>query len=56
MLDFPRAEAHILYNGPEAPVRAELPLNFSGTKRVPLSRVLILNSKVAAEERLPRAG
>lgn len=54
VLDFPQGKASILYNGPEAPIRAELPKNFSGTKRVPLSRVLMLDSRVAVEERLPR--
>ena len=51
-LDFDRCEAHVEYNGPEAPVRAELPTEFTGTKRVSIARVRALNAMVASKERL----
>lgn len=54
MIDFARAEAHVRYNGPEEPVRAELPPSFSGTKRVSLSAVLRLDAEVPDERRLGR--
>ena len=54
-LDFDRAEAHVRYNGPEAPVRAKLPPGFQGTKRVPLPTVLALDAAVPVEHRLRRA-
>lgn len=54
MLDFERTEALVRYNGPESPVRAELPLAFTGSKRVSLSRVLTLDAAVAEEHRLER--
>lgn len=54
ILDFDRAEAHVRYNGPEAPVRAKLPSAFQGTKRVPLASILMLDAGVPAEHRLPR--
>jgi len=56
ILDFDRAEAHVRYNGPEAPVRAKLPQAFQGTKRVPLATILMLDAAVAAENRLLRSG
>jgi hypothetical protein len=54
MINFDQAEAHVCYNGPEAPVRAKLPSDFNGTKRVPLATVLALDAHVADEHRLPR--
>ncbi len=53
-LDFERCVARVLYNGPEAPVRAELPEGFTGTKRVTMSRVLALDAEVADRHRLNR--
>lgn len=55
VLDFNRAEAHVRYNGPEAPVRAKLPPGFQGTKRVTLATILALDATVAVEHRLQRA-
>lgn len=54
VLDFDRAEAHVRYNGPEAPVRAKLPQAFQGTKRVPLATILALDAIVMMEHRLQR--
>lgn len=54
MLDFERAEAHVRYNGPEAPVRAELPSGFTGTKRVSMPRILALDAAVDDAQRLRR--
>ncbi|UUL82553.1 DUF6998 domain-containing protein [Sphingomonas qomolangmaensis] len=54
MFDFERAEARVLYNGPEAPVRAELPLKFTGTKRVSVPLVLTLDAAVDELDRLKR--
>lgn len=51
-LDFDHSEAHVEYNGPEAPVRAELPAGFSGTKRVSIARVRALNALVSPKDRL----
>lgn len=53
-LDFERCEAHVDYNGPEAPVRAALPVSFTGTKRVSIPRLLALDAQVAPEDRLQR--
>lgn len=53
-LDFDRCEAHVDYNGPEAPVRAELPIDFKGSKRVSIPRILALDSAVAPNDRLIR--
>lgn len=54
ILDFERAQAYVSYNGPEAPVRAELPPTFAGSKRVSLSRVLALDALVPEKHRLKR--
>lgn len=56
MIDFDQAKAFVRYNGPEAPVRAELPPDFSGTKRVLLRRVLALDAMVPEAQRLGRTG
>jgi hypothetical protein len=53
-LDFEGCEAHVDYNGPEAPVRAALPVSFTGTKRVSMPRLLALDAQVTPEDRLPR--
>jgi hypothetical protein len=55
VLDFDRAEAYVRYNGPEAPIRAKLPVGFQGTKRVPLPTVLALDAAMPVEQRLQRA-
>lgn len=52
MIDFERGEAHVRYNGPEGPVRALLPPEFTGTKRAPLARVLALDAGLAEVQRL----
>ena len=44
MLDFKNCHADVLYNGPEAPVRAELPSIIRSSKRVPLKRVVEINA------------
>lgn len=54
LLDFVRAEAFVRYNGPEKPVRAELPRGFIGTKRVSLPRILALDAAVPDDKRLER--
>ncbi|WP_193753862.1 DUF6998 domain-containing protein [Sphingomonas sanguinis] len=54
LIDFENAVAHVRYNGLEAPVRAELPEVFGGTKRVRLSRVLALDAAVPEGHRLAR--
>lgn len=52
LIDFENAVAHVRYNGLEAPVRADLPEVFSGTKRVRLSRVLALDATIPDGHRL----
>ena len=54
LFDFVRAEAVVRYNGPEEPVRARLKVGLTGTKRVSLPRILVLDAAVADGERLPR--
>ena len=53
MINFSRGEAHVRYNGPEAPVRELLPVLVSGTKRVSLPRILALDADLAEAQRLP---
>lgn len=53
-IDFPRACAEVLYDGPEAPVRRLLPKKLIGTKRIPLGQVKAADRKVAAKQRLCR--
>jgi hypothetical protein len=53
-LDFATATGTIAYNGPEAPIRRLLPLDFMGTKRASLADVLATDSAVADEDRLQR--
>jgi hypothetical protein len=54
MLDFDRAQAHVRYNGPEAPVRAELPMGFTGTKRVSMPKIVALDAAIDDTQRLKR--
>lgn len=54
LIDFENAVAHVRYNGLEAPVRAELPEVFSGTKRVRLTRILAMDADVPDAHRLAR--
>ena len=54
LIDFEQAAAYVRYNGPEAPVRAVLPANFAGTKRVSLAKVVALDAEVPDAQRLPR--
>ena len=53
-LDFELCQARVLYNGPEAPVRAALPEVFNGTKRVSVPRILTLDAEVSQSQRLVR--
>lgn len=53
-IDFASGNAVVIYNGPEAPVRKLLPPVWSGTKVIPLSRILATDSTVSDEQRLPR--
>jgi hypothetical protein len=53
-LDFDRCEAHVGYNGPEAPVRAVLPAAFTGTKRVSVPRLRALDAGIPPKQRLAR--
>lgn len=52
-IDFSEGRAVVIYNGPEAPVRANLPTSWSGTKVVSLNRILALDSALSIEQRLP---
>jgi hypothetical protein len=56
LLDFDRAMAHVAYNGPEEPVRAHLPAGFTGTRRVSIPAVRVLDAAVEDQLRLPRMG
>lgn len=53
-LNFANATGTVAYNGPEAPIRELLPVGFTGTKRVPLSKVLAADASVAPADRLVR--
>ncbi len=44
LIDFRKLTASIVYNGPEQPVRNELPAGFQGTKRVKLDTVRVLDA------------
>lgn len=46
MFDFEQALALVGYNGPEAPVRAHLPVGFTGTKRVSMPTIRALDAAV----------
>lgn len=52
-IDFKDGKVAVLYNGPEAPVRRCLPAVWTGTKVVPLARVVALDSETDDEDRLP---
>lgn len=54
IIDFDKAAAHVRYNGPEAPVRAQLKPTFVGTKRVSLLRLAALDAAVPHALRLIR--
>lgn len=51
-IDFEAGTASVLYNGPEAPVRATLPKEWSGTTVVKLSDVRALQAQVPRNQRL----
>jgi hypothetical protein len=51
-INFEAGTATVLYNGPEAPIRALLPRAWSGTKVVSLAEVLRLSAGVHAGDRL----
>jgi hypothetical protein len=53
-LDFSSGSGAVLYNGPEAPIRAHLPSGFTGTKRVPLAKVLAADAALSDADRLRR--
>jgi hypothetical protein len=53
-LDFEGRHAHVIYDGPEKPVRAELPKEIKWTVRLNRERVKNLNTVVPDEQRLPR--
>lgn len=55
-IDFASGTAEVAYNGPEAPIRAFLPSSFSGTKVVPLAKVLGENAKIVDHMRLEPVG
>lgn len=52
-LDFANATGTVAYNGPEVPIRELLPVGFTGTKRVPLSKIFKADALVAPADRLP---
>ncbi|RWQ37805.1 MAG: hypothetical protein EOS21_21435 [Mesorhizobium sp.] len=53
-IDFAAGNAAVLYNGPEGPVRRLLPPKWSGTKVIPMSKVLATDAIVREEQRLSR--
>ncbi|BAL23666.1 hypothetical protein [Azoarcus sp. KH32C] len=55
-IDFRVGRAKVLYNGPEAPIRALLPAEWKGTKVVPLQALHALAMKVAYSDALPFKG
>jgi hypothetical protein len=52
-LDFDRCNGTVFYNGPEHPVIATLPAQWTGQRCVSLSKLRDLNARVANYERLP---
>lgn len=53
-IDFDANTASVLYNGPEAPIRALLPNeNWIGSKVIALAKILELAKEVVSEEALP---
>ena len=53
-LNFASATGYGAYNGPEAPIRGLLAVGFTGTQRVPLSKMLAADAFVAPANRLLR--
>lgn len=53
-IDYDSGVATVIYNGPEAPVRALLPEQWHGTKEVRLTRIVAANEQVADSDRLAR--
>jgi hypothetical protein len=53
-IDFPKGTATVVYNGPEAPIRALLSRNGKGTRSALLSQVKEQAKKVRAKDRLRR--
>lgn len=55
-LDFESRIGRVVYNGPEEPVRATLLTNsnWTGQRQISLSRMILLDSSVREEDRLPR--
>ncbi|RZF24570.1 hypothetical protein EVC45_38210 [Paraburkholderia sp. UYCP14C] len=53
-IDFHSGTASVLYNGPEAPIRAFLPAEWKGTKVVRLAQVLHAAKAIDAAAGLPR--
>jgi hypothetical protein len=56
IIDFEASTAEVAYNGLERPVRARLPVEWNGTKRVRLKQIRALAAKVKPEQKLPLAG
>ncbi|SIO58552.1 DUF6998 domain-containing protein [Paraburkholderia phenazinium] len=54
-LDFERSVAVVVYNGPEAPVRAMLPDKWEGTKVLALAGIHALAKRVAISDRIPQS-
>ena len=52
-IDFSAGNVAVLYNGPEARIRALLPKSWSGTKEVRIARLLEVDADVGDDERLP---
>lgn len=52
-LDFEANSASVLYNGPEAPIRALLPVKWSGTRVIRLTDIRTLARDVAAPDKIP---
>ena len=54
-IDFANTKrAYLRYNGPEAPIRAYLPIQFAQTVTVNLQTVLAEDGKLRDDQRLPR--
>ncbi|MBZ5788739.1 hypothetical protein K8353_01325 [Burkholderia contaminans] len=54
-IDFAGGTATLVYNGPEAPVRSQLPAEWKGTKSVSLRKILALAAGVDTADVLPLA-
>ena len=53
-VDFAACTASVVYNGPEAPVRAKLPASWAGQKSVSMSQMRALDALVPDADRLGR--